>query len=53
MVQNDGVDQTGGIKFVLILDGRTGLCMIGFLGTNVAALKKLSKKFVNTFFQVI
>ena len=47
----DGVDQAG-IKAVLILDG-TELCTVGFLGKNIAALKKTSDKFVNKFAQVI
>ena len=51
VVPIDGVDQAG-IKAVLILDG-TELCTVGFLGKNIAALKKTSDKFVNKFAQVI
>jgi hypothetical protein len=51
VVPIDGVDQAGSIKAVLILDG-TELCTIGFLGKNIAALKKTSDKFVNKFAQV-
>ena len=51
VVPIDGVDQAG-IKAVLILDG-TELCTVGFLGKNIAALKKTSDKFVNNFAQVI
>ena len=51
VVPIDGVDQAG-IKGVLILDG-TELCTVGFLGKNIAALKKTSDKFVNKFAQVI
>ena len=51
VVPIDGVDQAG-IKAVLILDG-TELCTVGFLGKNIAALKKTSEKFANKFAQVI
>ena len=47
----DGVDQEG-IMVSLILDG-TELCTVGFLGKNIAALKKSSEKFINRFAQVI
>ena len=51
VVSIDGVDQAG-IKAVLIFDG-TELSTIGFLGKNIAALKKTSDKFVKKFAQVI
>ena len=42
-----------GIKAVLILDAGVELCTVGFLGKNIAALKKSSDKFLNKFAQVI
>jgi hypothetical protein len=39
VVSIDGVDQAG-VKAVLILNGTELLCTVGFLGKNIAALKK-------------
>ena len=51
LVPIDGANLAG-IKDVLIFDGME-LCTVGFLGNNIAALKKSSDKFLNKFSQVI
>ena len=52
LVPIDGVNLAI-IKVVLIFEDRMELCTVGFLGNNIAALKKSSDKFLNKFSQVI